>query len=101
MAYRIVYSSIAEKTFLQNIAYLEKEWTIKEVRNFLQKTQDILDILKSDPHIFSKWERNTSVFKVIVVKQITMFYAVEGQTISILLFWNNYQDPGKLAYLLY
>ncbi len=100
MAYRIVYSSIAEKTLLQNIAYLEKEWTIKEVRNFLHKTQDVLDVLKTDPYIFSKWEHDTSVYKVLVVKQITLFYAVEAQTVSILLFWNNYQDPSKLAYLL-
>lgn len=100
MVYKIIYSPLAELTFQQNIIYLEKEWSLKEIKNFINKTQDIIDILKVDPLVFSLWECNNTIRKVVILKQISLFYEVESKNIFIHLFWNNYQDPNKMKSLL-
>ena len=100
MAYRIIHSPLAEKSFLQNIFYLEEDWTTKEIKQFIKKTSDVVDILKSDPYIFQKLEYNMNLRKVILIKQITLFYEIKGNNVYILLFWNNYQDPNKIVTLL-
>ena len=100
MAYRIIYSPLAEKSFMQNISYLQKEWTTKEINQFIKKTSDVVDILKSDPYIFQKWEHNRNLRKVILIKQITLFYEIKSNNVYILLFWNNYQHPNKIVTLL-
>lgn len=100
MAYKIKHSQLAELTFQQNIIYLEKEWSLKEIKNFINKTQDVIEILKIDPFVFSLWEFNNKIRKVAVLKQITMFYEIEGKSILIHLFWNNYQSPDIMKSLL-
>ena len=100
MAYKIIYTPLAEKSYLQNISYLEKEWTRKEIIQFINKTSDIVEILKIDPYVFHNWEHNTNINKVILIKQITLFYEIENHNVYILLFWNNYQDPNKIMFLL-
>jgi hypothetical protein len=100
MVYKIVHSSLAEKTFVQNISNLEEDWTIKEIKNFIIKTSEVINLLKSNPYVFPKWEFNSSIHKVVLVKQITLFYTIHGDTIQIHLFWNNYRNPENLKELL-
>ena len=100
MVYKIIHTPLAEKSFLQNILYLEESWTIKEIKQFIKKTSDVVDILKTDPPIFHKWEYNRNIRKVVLIKQITLFYEIENHNVYILLFWNNYQDPNKIMTIL-
>ncbi len=100
MAFKIIYTPLAKKSFQQNILYLDENWTIKEIRNFIQKTSDIVDILKINPVLFPPWEFNKTIRKVVIVKQITLFYEVLEKRIYLHLFWNNYQDPERIKYLL-
>ncbi len=98
--YKIVHSSIAEKTFVQNISYLEKNGSSKEIKNFINKTYEVVNLLKKDPYIFPKWEFNSSVRKVVLLKQITLFYSIGKNIVQIHLFWNNYRNPNDLKLLL-
>ena len=100
MVYSVINSPIARKTFQQNIKYLEEEWTVKEIQNFLKKTEEIIQILKKSPYTFQKWEHSNTIRKINVVKQITLFYSVTEKTVEIVLFWNNYKDPNNLIKLL-
>ena len=97
MAYKIVHSPLAEKSFLQNIAYLESEWSIKEINSFIKRTSEVLEILKKDPFVFPKWEFNSEVRKVVLLKQISLFYTINDRRVEIHLFWNNSRNPEKLG----
>ena len=100
MVYEIIHSQLAKETFRENIKYLEKNWTIKEIQMFLKKTSSIFEILKVSPQTFQEWKHNKRIRKIVVVKQITMFYSVSKTQVKILLFWNNYQEPSKLIQYL-
>jgi len=100
MVYEIIYSPLAKETFLENIKYLEKKWTINEVQTFLNKTSSIFEILKVAPKTFQEWEYNKRIRKILIVKQVTMFYSISKTQVKILLFWNNYQELSKLIQYL-
>ena len=100
MAYKVIYSPLAKNSFEQNIAYLEKEWTLKEIKNFINKTSEVVELLKMDPYVFPLSEFDTNIRKVVLIKQITLFFEIKKKEVHIHLFWNNYQDPEKIKSLL-
>jgi hypothetical protein len=92
----IHWSEPAKLDYWNNIEYLELEWTLKEVYNFMDKTDELIDLLEKGNLTFMPAEyKNT--FQVPVVKQITLFYSVVNHKIELLRFWNNYQDLTKLS----
>ena len=100
MVYKVINSLTARKTFQQNLRYLEEEWTFKEIQDFLEKTDEILEILKKAPYTFQEWEHDSSIRKIQVVKQITIFYCITNRSVEILVFWNNYKNPNNLLKLI-
>ncbi len=100
MDYKIIISPLGKATLQQNMDYLEKEWSPKEIYNFIQKTEGIIEILKNDPYIFPRWEHNNEIHRIPIIKQITLFYSIHKNQVELHLFWNNYQNPEKLLNLL-
>jgi plasmid stabilization system protein ParE len=49
MVFKIVWSTLALKSYISNIEYLETKWTEKEVRNFITAVQRKLAILSLQP----------------------------------------------------
>jgi hypothetical protein len=81
--------------YWENIEYLEKEWTPTEVFNFMDKVDELTDLLVKENVIF-KPTAYKNTYHVPVVKQITLYYRFENNNIELLRFWNNYQNPSKL-----
>lgn len=98
--YKIIASPIATSTYLQNIKFLQERWSEKEVINFITKVSDVITILKVSPQTFQKREKDASVHKVEIVKQITLYYQINTTNVELLLFFNNFQDPTLLQKLL-
>lgn len=90
----IVWTDLAIDDFSENINYLEKEWTEKEVEKFIKKSYEILDKLSKGNFRF-KPTAYKNVFQIVIVKQITLFYKMEDNAILLLRFWNNYKNPSN------
>lgn len=100
MVYKIEISETAKQTYYSNIEYLEVFWDDNVIKRFITKTSQVVDILKQNPKTFPVWKHNNKIYKVPIVKQVTLFYQIEKSTIQILLFWNTYQDPNTLLKVL-
>jgi plasmid stabilization system protein ParE len=92
----IIWSNLAIDDVSENIYYLEREWTEKEIERFTNKTDEILEKLAKGNIKFKPTEYE-NIFQVPIVKQITLFYERKGDSIILLRFWNTYQNPEKLA----
>ncbi|CAA9194345.1 hypothetical protein FLA105534_00108 [Flavobacterium bizetiae] len=93
---QIIWTTIARNDYWKNIEYLESEWTLQDVYNFMDKTDDLIQLLMKQNLIF-KPSNYKDVFQVPVTKQITLYYKVlEDNEIELLRFWNTYQNPEKL-----
>jgi plasmid stabilization system protein ParE len=91
----IVWSDDAINDVLENIEYLETNWSENEVELFLDKMEYVFDHLKNGNITFKNSEF-MNIFQVPIVKQITLFYKIENNTILLVRFWNNYKNPKKL-----
>jgi plasmid stabilization system protein ParE len=91
----IIWSDDAVYDVLENIDYLEKDWTKKEMDAFSEEIEAVLEKLSMGNLIFKPSQyRNT--FEVPIVKQITLFYQVQDNDILLVRFWNNYRNPDNL-----
>jgi len=51
MAIKIRCSKRAEQGYAGIVKYLEKEWTDREVRNFIREISHFFDLLKKNPNM--------------------------------------------------
>ncbi len=96
MKYNIIWSEPAKKDYWQNIEYLLEFWYEKQVQNFINEVDRHLNIIRNNPKTFAV-TKYRNVRSVPVVKQITLFYRIANDnSIELVRFWNNYQNPDKL-----
>jgi hypothetical protein len=92
----VSWSEPAKNDYWNNIEYLEREWTYTEVYNFMNKVDELIKLLAKE-NIKFKPSVYKNTFQVPVLKQITLYYRFENNTIELLRFWNNYQNIKKLS----
>ena len=87
----IVWSPQSKKDYWQNIDYLEAEWSFTDVTNFIDKVEKTINLLahKNVQFISTNYK---NVNKVVITKQITLYYRLNSNAIELLRFWNTYQD---------
>jgi hypothetical protein len=88
---KIEWTLASKNDYWQNIEYLENHWSEKEVLNFINEIDYSLNLLTKGNMIFTKSDY-LNVYKMVIIKQITIYYSIENETIYLLRFWNNYQD---------
>ena len=87
----IKWSLQAQIDYWSNIEYLENDWSENDVISFIDAVNYNIGLLATSTVSFSK-TRYQNVFKVVISKQITLFYSTTKDTIILLRFWNNYQN---------
>jgi hypothetical protein len=88
---KIEWTLASKNDYWKNIEYLENHWSEKEVLNFINEIDYSLNLLAEDNVLFIKSDYS-NVYKMVIIKQITLYYSIENETIYLLRFWNNYQD---------
>ena len=76
------------------IAYLEKNFTQKELFNLATKIEHITKLISENPRLFRNSEFD-GTYQVVVLKFITMYYRFVGNEVEILSFFSNRQDPHR------
>lgn len=94
MAFKIIWSPEAEKTFGGIIDYLEKNWYGKEIKNFISSTQKIISILQQNPFLFRGSEK-AAIYEVLVSKHNLLLYQIteNSKKVELLSFWDTRQHP--------
>ncbi|MFA9190966.1 type II toxin-antitoxin system RelE/ParE family toxin [Flavobacterium sp. FZUC8N2.13] len=88
---KIEWTLLAREDYWKNIEYLENNWTEKEVLNFINEVDYSLNLLAKGNVIFIQSDY-LNVYKIVIIKQITLYYSIKNETVYLLRFWNNYQD---------
>ena len=87
----IIWSQQSKKDYWQNIDYLETEWTFRDFVNFIEKVENTINLL-SNKNVQFISTNYKNVNKVVITKQITLYYKLNSEKIELLRFWNTYQD---------
>jgi hypothetical protein len=93
MTYEIVFTIRAHDTFASIKSQIDNRWGKKSVIDFEQRTSRILDVISHSPFVYNAIPLNRNIRKGFIHLNCSMFYEVKEQSIEILFFWDNRQDP--------
>jgi plasmid stabilization system protein ParE len=60
---KIIWTHTAKRTFQKILDYLFETWTNKELKNFIEETNNLLDQVKNNPYQFKASKITTTVRK--------------------------------------
>jgi len=95
MALKIVWSKRAKFKFDQIIMYLVEEWGEKSAETFICNVFDFLEILSDYPEMGTLENKSKNIRGFTIVKQVNLFYRIKGDSIILILFFDNRQNPKK------
>ena len=61
----------------------------------MEDVETIIELVERQPEIYPLTDYQ-GIRKAVVRKQITLFFRLKDETIHLIRFWNNYQDPERL-----
>ena len=92
---KIFVSRRAERNFRSILDYLRKNWNEKVAQAFVQKTEDIFELLEKFPEMGSVDLAEKQIRGFQMVKQVRLIYRIKGDRIIILSFFDVRQNPKK------
>lgn len=96
--YKLIWSSESKKNLADLIFYLEANWTEREIKNFFQKLEKIISLIKFKPQIFRVVNRKKRIRKCVVSKQISLYYRFDITEIFIVTVFDNRRNPNRLSF---
>lgn len=101
MAVKVIWTQEADETFTNNISYLENEWSDKEIKNFIQQTEKVIDRIAKYPESYPAGNTNRNYRKARLNKYIALFYKyykASEKKIVLITFWNTKRDITKTKF---
>lgn len=96
MSRKVVISKTAERKLETLFDYLVKEWSVKVKKDFVEKLDSSIEIIKKQPEIFPESKKGKSLRKCVITKQTTLYYRYNSKRINVVTLFDTRQDPNKL-----
>ena len=93
--YEIVWSDFALNELQKTFEYLEEYWTEKELKTLARRLESILTLISKNPLLFQASDIKKDLRRVIILKHNTLYYRLKNDTIQIISFFSNRQNPQK------
>lgn len=92
---KVVWTREAVDCLEEIIAYLEENWSEKEIKKFVIKLEKQISIIKNQPYSFPK-SYYIKARKSVLSKHSTIYYNIFGDVIYIITIFDNRQNPKNL-----
>ena len=66
----VIWTSRAKKSYNQNIEFILEHWNIKIVQEFILEVEKTMNLIKSNPDCFEKWNLNTAFIKGFIYENV-------------------------------
>lgn len=99
---QVEFSEIAKQSLRDQIIFLEKSWTNKEIVLFLQDIRKVsMDLKEGKSKLYQKYSKDIRS-ALIGKKHVRMFFRNENDSgvVRVLLFFDMRQDPQKIIDVL-
>lgn len=93
----IEWSLVAHESFNKILQYLAKEWTEREVENFVERVNSKLEVLARFPYSGTIVENRKNTYHTVLHKKVKLVYNYKPlkREIILLFFWNTQQNPRR------
>ncbi|SCD21350.1 Plasmid stabilization system protein ParE [Proteiniphilum saccharofermentans] len=92
--YKIRWTKHALNELGQTIRYLEKNFSEKEIKRLVQRIESTTEVIARNPKLYPKSEKK-DIRRAVVLKYNTLYYRIKQDTVEILSFFSNRQNPRK------
>lgn len=97
MSYVVNWTEESEITFNENIEYLSKSWDLQSINNFLNRVDEVVENIKSNPYLYPVYRQSDKVHKCVVNLHITVYYKIlDASNVDLITFWNTHKNPKDL-----
>jgi len=100
MAYKYRWLAQALDDMAQELEYVSREFGLRAARKTESKVREGVHQLCRFPFSGVRYEDdvlyNSHEVRVLHMKQISVIYCVEDETITLIAIWNNNQNPERL-----
>ena len=73
---KISWTPAARRTYFNVLNHLEKTWTEREIQNFINEVDNLLDQIKQHPGMFEESRKKKNFLKGFITKHNTLHYRV-------------------------
>ena len=96
MKFTVVWSENAYSDYEQIGEFLMWKWGLQSVRKFAEEVGFVITLLEKRPSSFQKSLLNPTFRKTLINKHTSVYFRIDGETVTLIAFWNHAQDPDNL-----
>ncbi|MEO5789064.1 MAG: type II toxin-antitoxin system RelE/ParE family toxin [Gelidibacter sp.] len=96
MSRKVVISKTAEKKLEKLFDYLIRNWSVTVKKEFVEKLDSSIDLIKNQPEIFPESKKTKGLRKCVITKQTTLYYRYNSERINVITIFDTRQNPNKL-----
>ncbi len=100
MAKEVILTPLAITNYEDIIAYLIANWGTVVTNNFIERFENICELLAENPDIFPFVSKTKQIQKCVLTKHNVIYFKETPDVIKILVLFDTRQDPDKLLSLL-
>lgn len=93
--YKILWTDFSLSELEKTIEYLKENWTDRELQTLASEIEKTLNLLSHNPNLFQASDIKKDIRRVIIAKHNTLYYRINNNTIEIISFFSNRQNPKK------
>lgn len=93
--YEIFWTDFALEELEKTIEHLKANWTEKELKNLALHLEETLHLISQNPQLFQRSEIKKDIRRVVVLSHNTLYYRIKKNTIEVISFFLNRQNPKK------
>ena len=97
MSRKIIWSPLARQDVEQQLDYLTREWGMQVGIDLLERIDEVLAAVVSDPTTYYQVDASRQIHKFMVNKYTVLYYQVSAESIGLITFWDGRQDEKKLT----
>ena len=92
---KISWTPTARRTYFKVLDYLAENWTKREVVNFINEVENLLNQITNNPEMFQASRKKKNVRKALITKHNTLYYRIKPRKkeLELITFWDNRQNP--------
>lgn len=93
MAYEVIWSKNFSESFIQNINYLETNWGIIQLNEFVDIVDNSIFNISEFPFIGEEVSNEQNLRSIVISKIHTIFYRFDNTKIILLGLYDNRSNP--------
>src|SRR6478672_8205087 len=95
MALEIIWSPKALEKLHKIICFLSENWNEEVTKNFVLRTEEVIQAIAKHPHIFKQISKNNNLREAMITKHNLLIYKNTNSKITIITLFDTRQNPKK------